>query len=276
MNVLALSFIQQSFGVTISFVQWFAFGFPFALISIPVGWFALVKIFHPENLSQAAIDAGISRASSLGKLSKSEIGGLAVMLVTLVLWILGSWIPALNTTVVSLIALGFMFLPGIEAISFDDYLADGPWGMMLLMMAVNVLVGALMVTGATAWLVETVMSPMTSWPLLVTMIALSIIACLLHNVIPAGPAVCGLITVPFATIIAGMGGSIAATCCMCAWWSAIALMLPLDGVPLLSYTSPRNYFSFGDMVKVGWLPSLVMVIITVTITPATAMLLGLA
>ena len=62
---------------------------------------------------------------------------------------------------------------------------------------------------------------------------------------------------------------------MVGFWSAIALMLPLDGVPLLSYSSDRKYFSFGDMVKVGWAPSLVMVIITVTITPMTAGLLGL-
>ena len=169
-----------------------------------------------------------------------------------------------------------MFFPGIEAIRFDDFLTDSPWGMMLLMMAVNVLVAALSITGAMEWVVSTVMAPMTAWPLVVTMIVLSVIGCILHNVIPAGPACAGLIAVPFATIIGGMGGSIAATCAMVAWWSAIALMLPLDGVPLLSYSSNRKYFSFGDMVKVGWVPSLVMVIITVTLTPATAALMGLA
>ena len=179
-------------------------------------------------------------------------------------------------TVVSLIALGFMFFPGIDAIQFNDFLEDSPWGMMLLMMAVNVLVAALMGTGATQWLVDVVMSPMTAWPLIATMTALSVIACLLHNVIPAGPACAGLIAVPFATIIASMGGSIAATCVMVAWWSAIALMLPLDGVPLLSYSSNRKYFSFGDMTKVGWAPSLVMVVISVTITPLIAGVLGLA
>ena len=168
-----------------------------------------------------------------------------------------------------------MFFPGVEAIKFNHFLEDSPWGMMLLMMAVNVLVAALMGTGATAWLVSVVMAPMTAWPLIVTLIALSVLGCLLHNVIPAGPACAGLIAVPFATIVASMGGSIAATCAMVGFWSAIALMLPLDGVPLLSYSSDRKYFSFGDMVKVGWAPSLVMVVITVTITPMTAGLLGL-
>lgn len=274
-NVLAMSLIEQNFGVHISFVQWMAFGVPLALITIPAGWFALIKIFKPEALSQEAVDTGIERASSLGKLPRHEIAGLVVMLVTMVIWIASSWVTAIDITVVSLLALGLMFFPGVEAIKFNHFLEDSPWGMMLLMMAVNVLVAALMGTGATAWLVSVVMAPMTAWPLIVTLVALSVLGCLLHNVIPAGPACAGLIAVPFATIVASMGGSIAATCAMVGFWSAIALMLPLDGVPLLSYSSDRKYFSFGDMVKVGWAPSLVMVVITVTITPMTAGLLGL-
>lgn len=274
-NVLAMSLIEQNFGVHISFVQWMAFGVPLALITIPAGWFALIKIFKPEALSQEAVDTGIKRASSLGKLPRHEIAGLVVMLVTMVIWIASSWVTAIDITVVSLLALGLMFFPGVEAIKFNHFLEDSPWGMMLLMMAVNVLVAALMGTGATAWLVSVVMAPMTAWPPIVTLIALSVLGCLLHNVIPAGPACAGLIAVPFATIVASMGGSIAATCAMVGFWSAIALMLPLDGVPLLSYSSDRKYFSFGDMVKVGWAPSLVMVVITVTITPMTAGLLGL-
>lgn len=235
-----------------------------------------MKIFKPEPLTQAAVDASIERAATLGKLSRHEVAGLVVMVLTMVIWIASSWIPGIDITVVSLLALGVMFLPGIEAIQFNDFLEDSPWGMMLLMMAVNVMVAALMGTGATQWLVDTVMAPMTEWPLVATMVALSVIGCLLHNVIPAGPACAGLIAVPFASIIAGMGGNIAATCAMVAWWSAIALMLPLDGVPLLSYSSNRKYFTFGDMARAGWVPSLVMVVISVSITPLIAGALGLS
>ena len=275
-NVFTLSLLEQAFNLQISFVQWMALGVPAAIIMVPVGWFALVKIFKPEMLSQKAVDSGIQNADELPRMSRNEIGGLIVMLVTLVVWIAGSWIPVLNTTVVSLIALGFMFFPGIDAIKFDDFLSDSPWGMMLLMMAVNVLVAALIATGAIEWVVAVVMAPMTAWPLIVTMVALSIIACLLHNVIPAGPACAGLIAVPFATIIVSMGGNLAAVCFMVAWWSAIAFMLPLDGVPLLSYANKRKYFSFGDMLKTGWVPSLALVIITVTLVPAICALLGLS
>lgn len=275
-NVLAMTLIEQNFGVHISFVEWMAFGVPLAVITIPAGWFALIKIFKPEQLTQEAVDSGIKRAEELDKLPRHEVLGLAIMLVTMVVWIASSWVTAIDITVVSLIALGLMFFPGVEAIKFDEFLEDSPWGMMLLMMAVNVLVAALMGTGATAWVVDTIMAPMTAWPLIVTMIVLSTFACLIHNVIPAGPAVAGLIAVPFATIISSMGGSIAATCAMVGFWAAIALILPLDGVPLLSYSSNRKYFTFGDMAKVGWVPSLVMIAITVTITPLTATLLGLA
>ena len=275
-NVLTLSLLEQSFGLQISFVQWMVLGIPAAIILVPVGWLALTRIFKPEALSQQAVDAGIRQADELPAMPRTEVAGVIVMLGTLVVWVAGSWIPVLNTTVVSLVALGLMFFPGVDAIRFDDFLEDSPWGMMLLMMAVNVLVAGLVVTGAIEWVVAVVMAPMTAWPLAVTMVALSVIACLLHNVIPAGPACAGLIAVPFATIVVSMGGSLAAVCAMVAWWSAIAFMLPLDGVPLLSYASSRKYFSFGDMLKVGWAPSAALVVITVTLTPATCVLLGLA
>ena len=275
-NVLTLSLLEQSFGLQISFVQWMALGIPATIILVPVGWLALTRIFKPEALSQQAVDAGIRQADELPAMPRTEVAGVIVMLGTLAVWVAGSWIPVLNTTVVSLVALGLMFFPGVDAIQFDDFLADSPWGMMLLMMAVNVLVAGLVVTGAIEWVVAVIMAPMTAWPLVVTMVALSVIACLLHNVIPAGPACAGLIAVPFATIVVSMGGNLAAVCAMVAWWSAIAFMLPLDGVPLLSYASSRKYFSFGDMLKVGWAPSVALVIVTVTLTPATCLLLGLA
>ena len=275
-NVLTLSLLEQSFGLQISFVQWMALGIPATIILVPVGWLALTRIFKPEALSQQAVDAGIRQADELPTMPRTEVAGVIVMLGTLAVWVAGSWIPVLNTTVVSLVALGLMFFPGVDAIQFDDFLADSPWGMMLLMMAVNVLVAGLVVTGAIEWVVAVIMAPMTAWPLMVTMVALSVIACLLHNVIPAGPACAGLIAVPFATIVVSMGGNLAAVCAMVAWWSAIAFMLPLDGVPLLSYASSRKYFSFGDMLKVGWAPSVALVIVTVTLTPATCLLLGLA
>lgn len=275
-NVLTLSLLEQSFGLQISFVQWMALGIPATIILVPVGWLALTRIFKPEALSQQAVDAGIRQADELPAMPRTEVAGVIVMLGTLAVWVAGSWIPVLNTTVVSLVALGLMFFPGVDAIQFDDFLADSPWGMMLLMMAVNVLVAGLVVTGAIEWVVAVIMAPMTAWPLVVTMVALSVIACLLHNVIPAGPACAGLIAVPFATIVVSMGGNLAAVCAMVAWWSAVAFMLPLDGVPLLSYASSRKYFSFGDMLKVGWAPSVALVIVTVTLTPATCLLLGLA
>ena len=125
--------------------------------------------------------------------------------------------------------------------------------------------------------VDSIMAPMTAWPLVVARsLSCPYWSCLLHNVIPAAPACAGLIAVPFATIVSRA-------------WAAPSLRHVRGGLlvrdlphpfrstvcPLLSYSNPRRYFSFGDMAKVGWIPSLVMVLITVFITPVTAGLLGL-
>lgn len=275
-NVLCMSLVEQTTGVTIGFVEWMAFGVPFAVITIFAGWVVLVKMFKPEKLSQQAVDASITHAKELGKLPRNEVFGIAIMLITMVLWVASSWVPQIDIIVVGLLALGVMFFPGINAITIDDYVSDSPWAIMLLVMAVNILVAALTTSGAMEWLVGLIMVPLAGLPLVAVVAILATFVCIIHNFIPSGPACAGLFCIPFTTIIASMGGSITATCAMVAFFSAIVLMMPLEAVPLLSYSSPRKYYTIGDMVKAGAIPSIVMVVITVVITPATAMLLGLA
>ena len=78
-NVLAMTLIEDAFGVQISFINWFLMSFPMVLIALPVGWLALVKIFKPEALSQSAVDTGIKKAASLGAIPRREVAGLVVI-----------------------------------------------------------------------------------------------------------------------------------------------------------------------------------------------------
>lgn len=270
MNIMALSMLQEAFGFTISFLQWISFGLPLAVIALPITWLTLCAIFKPEQLNQEAVDHTLSVTSDAGKVPRKDILGLAIIVITLIVWICGA-----DTATIGLVAVGLLFFPGIKAVDFERFVAEAPWGVMLLVMAVNVLVGAIVQTGASAWVVDVALAPVAAISAFAAMVVLTIIACVLHNFIPAGPACLGLIVVPFCGIIASVGGNVAACCFMCAVWSSISFLLPLDAVPLLSYSDRRAYYSISDMAKVGWVPSVVMSLIMVTLTPVTANLLGL-
>ena len=47
-NLIALSYLEEIAGLSVSFRQWMVVGVPAALLMIPLGWWLLLKIFAPE------------------------------------------------------------------------------------------------------------------------------------------------------------------------------------------------------------------------------------
>ena len=58
-----------------------------------------------------------------------------------------------------------------------------------------------------------------------------------------------------------------------AWQASISYLLPLDCVPVLTYG--YGYYTMADMVRVGWIPSVVLVALSVTLLPALCAFLGM-
>lgn len=107
---------------------------------------------------------------------------------------------------------------------------------------------------------------------LVVLAVLSVVGALVHNVVPVGPAVASIIAYPFGVIAGDFGISMYCMLMVVAWQASLAYMLPLDCVPILTYS--QGYYRMVDMLKVGWIPTLVTVLLTVTLLPAMCALCG--
>ena len=59
-----------------------------------------------------------------------------------------------------------------------------------------------------------------------------------------------------------------------AWQASLAYILPLDCVPILTYST--GYYKMSDMVKIGWIPTVLLVMLASTLLPAMCMLFGFA
>ena len=275
MNVMCLSFAESTLGVTISFVNWMVIGLLIAVIALPITWLVLVKVFKPEPITDDAIKKVEGRIASLGGLSVGERGGLAIILLTVILWIAGSWISVLNTAVVGLVALGLMFLPGLKAVSYKDYVSESPWDVVFLTWGVGCFVAGVTATGAMDWMVGSIFGSLSGLPLVAIMALLAIFACILHNILPSGAAVAGLITIPIVSLIASLGGNVSAGIFLASVFSAAAFLLPLDAVIYIPYMNERKYFLFGDVAKVGWAPSLALICLFAFVVPGVCSLMGL-
>lgn len=141
---------------------------------------------------------------------------------------------------------------------------------------VGCFVAGITATGAMTWLVNAIFESMSAIPLVAILLLVAIFACVLHNILPAGAAVAGLITVPVTTLVMSLGGSVTAAIMLCAVFSTAAFMIPLDLCVYVAYSSERKYFTMLDQIKVGWVPSIVAIAMVVFVMPAVSGVMGLA
>jgi len=57
-----------------------------------------------------------------------------------------------------------------------------------------------------------------------------------------------------------------------AFWSGVHLLLPIDTVPLITFST--GYYKLTDMVKAGWFPMVAMIIVTTLLIPVMVRFLG--
>jgi sodium-dependent dicarboxylate transporter 2/3/5 len=111
-NALVVGFMQQSYGETISFTQWLAFGIPTVVLLLPVAWFVLVRIAFPFRLGEQATarDRLVEARVALGPMTAAERRVSTILVLTAAFWIGGPLVQKLpgfgawNDTTTALLA----------------------------------------------------------------------------------------------------------------------------------------------------------------------------
>ena len=130
-NVLAMGVFESIAGKPLTFLQWMAVGLPTAIVATLVCWICLVKIFKPEAINEECSASIREEAENAGKISAYEKKVLFMLVAMPVLWILGTWFPALDVTVVSIIGFVVMFMPGINILTWKQFEESVPWNIIL-------------------------------------------------------------------------------------------------------------------------------------------------
>lgn len=273
-NVVTVGLFESLFGVEMKFVEWSMLGIPFCLIMLFAAWFVLTRVYKPEKISRESIDATMEEVSCMGKLTVPEIKTVAIIALALILWILSSWISVLDTAMVAIIAIVLLSIPGCSTIEFKELVGRMNWGVLLMIMCILSAAHFVVETGAGDWLVAAVVDIIPeSWQTpLIVLVVLSTVGAVIHNVVPVGTAVAGILAYPFGVLAGDFGISMYCILMVVAWQASLSYMLPLDCVPILTYSA--GYYKMSDMVKVGWIPTLVLIVLTSTLLPALCMLYG--
>ena len=114
-NLLIMDLLETA-GVQMSFLQWCLVFAPLALVCILIGAFWLTRLFPPEAITQEAMDALRQKLTDSGSLKPHEKKTIAIIVMMLVCWFLGTWVPVLNVTVVAVVGMALLFFPGIAVL----------------------------------------------------------------------------------------------------------------------------------------------------------------
>jgi len=144
-NTVMAGFIENEYGIEISFVNWLIMGLPFAAIMLAINYFVVVRLIYPNNLGQLSASGQIiqQELDKLGVMSKGEKIVLLIFLITAMLWIfrttINAWFPAINLTDAGISMLGAMaMLVAPLSLQRGEFTLDWkdteklPWGILLL------------------------------------------------------------------------------------------------------------------------------------------------
>ena len=270
-NPLAISFIERLTGREISFAEWFRFGLPMVVVFLPIMAIYLWVVSDvdvPKERFISAAKAARQQRQSAGPLSRAQLEVVGVFAAVVALWLTQSS-HGLNTGIVAL--GGAIVLFGLGRIEATD-VNNISWP-TLLTFGGGLTLGIFMVTSGTSdWLVTTLVG-LRSWPEILAIAAVALVALLLTTVASNTAAAATLIplAVPLAAII---GVEPALLVIVVAIASSVDFALVIGTPPtMLAYST--ELFSVREILRKGSVLDLVGIALLIGVVVPFWRLIGL-
>lgn len=271
-NIVLAGLVKELYGVEISFLDWFIFGFPVSVVLLLLCWQYLVRVGFPLT-NDIQISGGkeeIKRQLDiLGPMGIEEKRVSMVFGLVSIAWItrtflLQQWLPALDDTIIAFVGVLLLFvLPASKPKTnlLDWKTAERiPWGILLLFGGGMALAEGFKVTGLADWIgTQFVFLDYLAFGLflLIIVAAVNFLTEVTSNVatasmiLPILAAVASSLGVhPYGLMV---GATLAASC---------AFMLPV-ATPPNAVVFGSGYLRMNDMVKAGfWMNIISILLIT--------------
>ncbi len=272
-NLVFAGIIEDTYGISISFLQWMSFGVPLAIVMLAITWFYLTRIAYPSEIDHLPGGEAMIRKEieALGKISTQEKKVLLVFCCVAAAWILRGVldIKALQLIKDSTIAMAGALLLFVIPSNWQqrEFLLDWktavkiPWDILILFGGGFALAKGFSETGLTIFLAGQ-LSILDGYNIIVIVAVVTLLVIFLTE-LTSNTATASL-TLPIMAALAGAMqihpfGLMVATVIA----ASFAFMLPVATPPNAIIFSSR-YVSIPQMMRAGiWLNLLGVVLITV-------------
>jgi sodium-dependent dicarboxylate transporter 2/3/5 len=162
-NLVFAGYVQETYGIEITFLQWLKFGLPIAIPLLAMAWIYLTQIAF--KFKQKEFPGGRQEIDRLlvniGPMRKEEKMVTAIFILTAFCWITRSFIlqqlfPFIDDTIIAMTAGVLLFIVPTSnfkerIISWEDAVKL-PWGIILLFGGGMALAAGFQITGLASWL----------------------------------------------------------------------------------------------------------------------------
>ncbi len=272
-NTIVVGFMEQEYGMQISFFKWMLMGVPFSCIMIGIIYFILVVVVYPNGLSKLSNSRDIisEELDKLGPIKKTERRVLIIFALTIFLWIfriyINKYIPFISLSdagismlaAFSLFSIPFHFNQGIFSLDWADT-KKLPWGILILFGGGLSLASALSATGVIDFIGEIVSSNTGLSAFVIGSILILIM--LFMTELMSNVALVAIFAPVVAGIAIGLDYEILHMLIPIAMASSCAFMLPM-ATPPNAIVFASGHIQVHEMAKAGVLLNIISVIIII-------------
>jgi solute carrier family 13 (sodium-dependent dicarboxylate transporter), member 2/3/5 len=283
-NALLIGFVNESYGIEISFIQWLLMGLPVVILGLPIVFFTLTGIVFPVKFK--TLPGGKEyiqkEVSMLGKISRAEKLVLAIFLLVALLWIirpfLESFLPGISDAGIAIFGALLLFLTPLES-SRGKFLLTWkaaeklPWGVLILFGGGLTLAGAIQRTGLAEWIGGYFIGLHGTPFILVTLIVTAVV--IMFTELTSNSATAAAFLPIMGSVALGMGESPLLLAIPVAMAASCAFMLPVATPPnAIVYGS--GFITIPQMVRAGlWLNLFFAILISILAYKLFFLILGI-
>ena len=272
LNVLGLNLLQQSMGVTLSFVEWATFGIPIVIVTIPLLWLVVTTVFPPEFSEMAGLDEKQKELDSLGKFTTNEIKFMVISVIMMIVWFTEKILHNVSVSTSTVFFATLYFCPGIDLLTYEYVRDKLDWTLVIMIGASGTFGAAMFTSGASKWIADALLGPFTNAHPLVLVFVIAIFCTFIKIIIPSNPACVSILVPTLAAFSVETGIPIFMLFLPMAYTVTAGWLLPFDPVPLICW--PERYFGLWDFFKSGLIAHMVVILVNVALVMAIGIPLG--
>ncbi|THV43569.1 SLC13 family permease [Glycomyces buryatensis] len=282
-NLILAGFVEETYGISISFADWMFVGVPLAAVFLVIAWVLMTRVIFPVKLDQIAGGKSVihDRLKDLGKMSRGEWIVLVVFACTALLWIFKAqitseavtsvlpWVAGLDDANIAIGAAIILFLiptdakKGEFALDWKTVQTGIPWGVLLLFGGGLSIAAAVSATGLSEY-IGTQVSGLGVLPTVLLVAAVCLIVLLLTE-LTSNTATAATFLPVLGGVAIGIGVDPLLLLIPAAFAATCSFMFPV-GTPPNAIVFGSGQVTIGQMVKAGiWLNLIGVVLITAAV-----------